>query len=579
MWTLMRTLTVWIASAMPMATLISVTLIAMPAAEGLSPAEPAQRQLQGSRDGSAGLFLAVESQRDGLIAPSGGSLVPSASGISTVRSRLARIAADQLAHARTVIESGTPARLTLNFFDDAAFQVILEETLITWTGGYSLLGRLEGIEYGTVALVVRGRVVSGTLRTSGGTYEVEAMEDGVHVIRQIDLSTLPVLGDDALPVPVPVPVLEDGPLSSAASSSAYDIDVMVLYTPQAAKNLGRSRMIDKIERSVADANLGLRQSRIWHRFRLLFVEETGYFSERANSELTLDALAANATVRTLRDLYSADLVHVIVHRDLLTRKGKRICGQAYVDGYTGLTKASCLSPNLTFVHELGHNMGLNHDPYQNRNTKPPVTAAYSGGQGYVHIGSSAFRSWRTIMAYDAECQYHFRKTCYWAARFSDPYGFYRNYKAGSADSNSVSILNTTGERKASLRLSSRACAHNLKNIFDLERRGQHTAVNGWYTCRSRLRSTSYSKYYSFALTETRTLTIDLESRRTGGDAYLYIHNGGPYGSIVHRDDDSGPGRDARIEMVVPRGKAYTIEATTWRGGQNDEFELRVRTWR
>ena len=588
----MRTLIAWMASAMPTATSVavvfSVTLIAMPAVKGSSPAAPTQRQPQEGRDGSAGLFLAVESRRTARAAPFGGSLVPPASGSTMVRSRLARVAGDQLAHARDSIESGTPAGLTLNFFDDAAFQVILEETLITWTGGYSLLGRLEGTEYGTVALVVRGSGVSGTVRTSGGTYEVEAMEDGVHVIRQIDLSRLPALGDDSLdgdplpvPVPVPVPVPEDGPLSHASSSSAYYIDVMVLYTPQAARDVfGRGRMVDKIERSVADANLVMRLSGLGHRLRLFFVEETGYFRERANTKLTLDAFRVNGTVRTLRNLYQADLVHLIVSSSQLGSNGKPTCGSAYRGTESGVVLANCLSPDLTLVHEVGHNLGLSHDPYQLQEVEKKLPY-YSDGQGHVHIGRSVSDSWRTIMAYPAKCLAQVGWWCLRVPHFSDARGYYRGSRVGSAaSSNAVRVVNVRAERTASWRFSRRACAQNLKNIFHrLETRGQDTAVNGWYTCRSRTRSTSYSKYFSFALTESRTFTIDLKSRASGGDAYLYIHNGGPYGSIVRSDDDSGPGRDARISLTFPEGKGYTIEATTWNGGQNDEFVLKVRTWR
>ena len=276
--------------------------IAIEAAEAPSPAAPAPRQNQGPGDRSAGLFSPVESGRVASVAPpdrasSDRRLGSPASGITTVRSRLVWVAADDLAQTRASIEGGTPIGLTLNFFDDAVFQVIFEETLVTWTGGYSLLGRLEGTsEYGgTAALVVSGGVVRGTVRTAGGTYEVAAMEDGVHVIRQIDLSSRPALGDDTLRSGDVPDRPEDAPLPSTGSQAGSPrIDVLVLYTPQARRDLGgslspaaaRALMVEKIETSVADVNSALLGGGLSHRIQLVFVEEAGYFSERADSSLT-----------------------------------------------------------------------------------------------------------------------------------------------------------------------------------------------------------------------------------------------------------------------------------------------------
>ena len=570
--------------------------IAMKAAEAPSPAAPAPRQSQGRGDHSAGLFLPVESDRVASVAPSDRRLGSPASGITTVRSRLVRVAADELAQTRASIEGGTPVELTLHFFDDAVFQVIFEETLVTWTGGYSLLGRLAGTsEYGgTAALVVSGSVVRGTVRTAGGTYEVEAMEDGVHVIRQIDLSRRPALGDDTLRSRDVPDHPEDAPLSSHSRRidesshlpcpSECLVDVLVVYTPQARRDLGgslsvdaaRARMVEKIETSVADTNSALFVNNATkHRIRLVFVEETNYFSERANTRLTLDAFRDNGTVNTLRNLYSADLVHLIVRNDILNADGEPICGTAHIGRYAGLTKASCLSPDLTFAHELGHNFGLSHDPYQL--LKDDDKPYYSDGQGYVHIGRSVEQSFRTIMAYSTQCRDTFDgRWCSQVPRFSDPHGHHAGVPIGDfTSSNAVRVVRASDT--SYLRDPSGKCAHNLMNIFPgMGAPGYRNGVNGFYTCPSGARNGSYSKYYTFAPKTSLRYTIDLSSR-SGNDTYLYIRHGGPYGSVLYQDDNSGPSTDARLTVTLPMGRTYTIEATTYSGGRNDEFVLGLAT--
>ena len=582
--------TVAVLSGMPTAT---------EAASAASPAAPAPRQGQGRGDPGPGLFSPVESDRVADVAPSDRALSDPrfgspASGITTVRSRLVRVAADELAHTRASIEGGTPVGLTLNFFDDAVFQIVFEETRVTWTGGYSLLGRLdEGTSGygGTAALVVSDGVVRGTVRTAGGTYAIAAMEDGVHVIRQIDLSRGPVLGDDVLRGPrgrdVPEPP-EDAPSSPPRSNTGSSrIDVVVVYSPEARRDLGgssstaaaRVRMVEKIEDSVADTNSALRAGGLPHRIQLVYVGETDhFFSERADATLTLHAFRDDATVGALRELYRADLAHLIVRGGILNSKGDRICGLGYEPGHFALTAADCLSPDLTFTHELGHNFGLSHDPYQlgEDNVRPHL----SYGQGYVHIGGTLRQSFRTIMAYSTQCVHTFGSECEQLARFSDANGYEAGVRIGNDSSNAVRAIN--GSNTATVMDANGACAYNLMNIFPgMERPGYRNGVNGWHTCPSReparSRNGSYSRYFTFVARENLRYTIDLSSR-DGNDTYLYIRLGGPYGSIVHQDDDTGPSTDARLSSVaLTAGRAYTIEATTHSGGRDDEFVLWLAT--
>ena len=88
--------------------------------------------------------------------------------------------------------------LTLNLFDDASFTGLVESVAPTFSGGYSLAGRLAGVEMGTVTLVVNGEVVAGTVRTPEATYRIRPAAGGLHAVSEVDLSRLPPLGE---PIP------------------------------------------------------------------------------------------------------------------------------------------------------------------------------------------------------------------------------------------------------------------------------------------------------------------------------------------------------------------------------------------
>ena len=82
------------------------------------------------------------------------------------------------------------AILTLNLFRDVVFTGIVEWTAPTFSGGYSLSGRLAGKALGTLTLVVNGETVAGTVRTLGGTYRIRSAGDGLYAISQVEIPPL-----------------------------------------------------------------------------------------------------------------------------------------------------------------------------------------------------------------------------------------------------------------------------------------------------------------------------------------------------------------------------------------------------
>ena len=91
-------------------------------------------------------------------------------------------------------------------------------------------------------------------------------------------------------------------------------------------------------------------------------------------------------------------------------------------------------------------------------------------------------------------------------------------------------------------------------------------------CASTNRSGRYAKYFTFTLSSSREVTIDLQSAT---DTYLFLLDGhGRNGSVIESDDDSGDGYDSRITRTLSAG-AYTLEATTYWSGNTGNFTVSV----
>jgi hypothetical protein len=92
------------------------------------------------------------------------------------------------------------------------------------------------------------------------------------------------------------------------------------------------------------------------------------------------------------------------------------------------------------------------------------------------------------------------------------------------------------------------------------------------TCASDNRTGRYAHFYTFTLTGTQEVTIDLKSST---DSYLYLLSGaGKTGGVLAQNDDGGSGLNARIVIVLGAG-SYTVEATTEAIGVTGSFVVKV----
>ena len=362
-----------------------------------------------------------EAQSGGLFSEVKGE-PPLSTDVETLASRLVGIDFGQIAEiTNPAIDpkdsvAGTPPTphtLVLNLFDDVVFTGIVEHVEPT-ASGHALWGSLEGVELGTMTLVVNGKIVVGTVRTPNAVYSIRTSGDGKYVIRQIDESSLPPLGEP----------LEDSlsPRDAAAESDdvapddGSEIDVMVVYTPLVKRREGGRAAIEAlIDLFVAETNQAYANSGVIHRVRMVLRQEVDY-TEDGDSYIDLDRLQEDSDghmdhVHELRDLYAADLVHIVVGNSV------NVCGIAYLnsgESYTereifgfALTVVNC--GGLTFAHELGHNMGLHHDRYE-VGLSSSVGRVPLIGSHYGYVNQKAFEPdapdttrWRTIMSYNLQC--------------------------------------------------------------------------------------------------------------------------------------------------------------------------------
>ncbi len=138
--------------------------------------------LPGSVDAAERLFAAVE-----VAAPQVAPTDLRWPDGATLRHRWVRINAGTLALARDGGAAQAPATLTLNLFDDTAFTGIVNRVARTFSGGYALSGGVIEDPLGSMALVVNGDTVAGTVRTVDGTYRIRSVGGGLYAVAEVDL--------------------------------------------------------------------------------------------------------------------------------------------------------------------------------------------------------------------------------------------------------------------------------------------------------------------------------------------------------------------------------------------------------
>jgi len=318
-------------------------------------------------------------------------------------------------------------RLTILLFDDKQFEAVLTQPEwraaddMTWRGKI----KYDKVE-GDVVITFRKGFYSALIYGPASAYEIVPRGDK-HFLVELDQSKFPECGGA-------VKGDESNRRASAADNlvgvdSGDRIDVLVVYTTATKNFLGGDAQAQAHAQAAVDAaNTSYINSKIRQRLRMVHSQEFVY--TEINPSTDLSNLRADAVIAALRNTHNADLVSEI-------SEVTGVCGIGYLmGGVTGnqnnaftVTVRSCAVGNLSFAHELGHNMGSAHNPENGSG------ATYSYGYGHWVNGS-----YRTVMSYVDPCT----SGCTRVAYFSNPSVIYNGAATGvnNARDNARSINNT-----------------------------------------------------------------------------------------------------------------------------------------
>lgn len=348
------------------------------------------------------------------------------------RSSIASVREAGIAINRRVIEDRAAERILVPLFDGKTYEAtrLASEGFerrgpddFTWRGKIT-----EGKFSGDVVLTYKRGSVSGLIYSKNAVYEIVPKGDS-QILVELDQRLFPpcaggIVGDEKgiSPVRAAVPL--------AGVDSGDRIDVLILYTAAVRASAGGDTQIQTIAQQAVDAaNTAYINSKIRQRVRLVGAQfttmtETGDFSSEINN------LRANPDAATARDALKADLV------DMFTNS-TAACGIGNLMGSVGgnpnnaftVTARTCAVGNLSFAHEIGHNMASHHNPENGG------TATYPYGYGHYVDGS-----YRTVMSYVDPCP----SGCTRVAYFSNPNVIFNGQPTGidNARDNARSINNT-----------------------------------------------------------------------------------------------------------------------------------------
>ena len=284
--------------------------------------------------------------------------------------------------------------------DGETYVVHYKEAYQGATGTWVWKGEVEGVERGEVCVAVKGQSAAGIIDLVDQRYWIEAMRphDGLHRLLVVDSMLQGTCGvDESHQVVHP----ESVGISYGAPSGSMVADVLVAFLPGVSNNLGgQDGAIALAEIAVVQANVAYANSLIPLELSLAAAQETAQGGTGdLNQMLSLLRHPSDGwydEMHSLRDSVGADFVSLLTGAG----GGTSYCGFGYImnnvspgfasDAFSVL-KYSCVAFD-TFAHELGHNMGCNHD----RQSGVPGAGAFTYSFGYRTPGATTHR---TIMAY------------------------------------------------------------------------------------------------------------------------------------------------------------------------------------
>ena len=296
--------------------------------------------------------------------------------------------------------------LALDVTPSDTFNGVVEWVEPGVNGTITVSGIIPGTVPGRIILVKEGDVVAGVIRIPSAErfFRVRHDRDGVHTLYEIDPAFFP-------PESPPAAACENDPsqeeraqeVSPPSSGGSPDDrddrscerpapvwDIAVIYSSVARQAMGGNPAIEaECLLAVAVANQAYIDSAIDARMRLVARGEVAY-NESGDFYDHLDWLKSNCG--GIRDTYHADFVTMLVDDGQYCGLGQCYSGGSSSRAYT-VCNWGCAAANYTLAHEVGHNMGCDHDSANAGGCGGPSWAL-----GWRWNGNSGTQ-WRSVMAY------------------------------------------------------------------------------------------------------------------------------------------------------------------------------------
>ncbi len=281
------------------------------------------------------------------------------------------------------------------------------------SGASSWRGTIESVEHGQFSIAASDGVAHGVIWAGElGTYEIRARADGLYDTVRTDTIDFPPCAGPLRPDAAArgIPGLreraiaeqrhDDANGTTAPAARGGDdgsvVDILIVYTAEARIGAGGTAAIEALAQNAVNAtNTAYANSNIGPlELRLVRTEEISYTE---SGDAVADLVALRRTddgimdeVHQIRDQVGADLVALLVD-------DFNACGIAYLAPFNqdfgfSVTDTGCAVGNLTFAHEVGHNMGSTHDRGNGSNSNFP----YGFGWRWDGLSGTQFRS---VMAY------------------------------------------------------------------------------------------------------------------------------------------------------------------------------------
>ncbi|MCC7290772.1 MAG: hypothetical protein IT449_01780 [Phycisphaerales bacterium] len=351
----------------------------------------------------------------------------------------------------TLAEARVGDEILLNLFEDARFIGMVDRVDRRSETGWTVAGRLDGIEHSAFAIVVQDAVAVALIDAGvlGQRFKLRYLADGVHFITEI---YEPGFGGCATEDEGGVGLGGNnegnhgaaGPGASQDGSDAGEddgseptggcnepvatFDLLIYYTTLAKNAAGGTSAIQaECQLAIEGMNTGYANSGINAVGRLVAMGETSYnesgdFGDHRDRMQDPDDGVMDG-IPTARDTYTADLVSLWVDDD----DAGTICGKAFCtpdsDYAYQVSNWDCAVSNFTFQHEHGHLQGCAH----NSEDAGSGCNWYGYSYGWRFFGNSG-SGWRTVMAYNNEAEDYRRIN--W---FSNPSVFYDGVRTGVTD--------------------------------------------------------------------------------------------------------------------------------------------------